>query len=51
MSATDLGGRASGQGHGRRAAEPIARRAEGPVARPEVVTPFGDAVGLVDGEQ
>ena len=48
---TDVGGRASRQGHGRRAAQTRARRAEGPVARPKVMTPLGDTVGFVDGEQ
>ena len=44
----DLGRGAARQGYGRRATEPVPRGAQRSVARPEIVSPLGDAVGLVD---
>ena len=49
--APDPGRGAPRQGDGRRPAQPVPRGAQRPVARPEIVPPFGDAVGLVDREE
>ena len=46
-----LGRGAAGERDGRRPPEAVARGAERAVARPEIVAPFGDAVGLVHREE
>ena len=51
MSRADLGRGAAGQRDGGRAAQPVPGGAERPIARAEVVAPFGDAVRLVHGQQ
>ena len=47
----DFGSSAAGQGNDWRFSEGEAEAAQGAVGRPKIVSPFGDAVRLVDGEE